>query len=145
MNEVIVKVIGRQTDAAGEENALEVVSIGRHYYKNGINYVLYDERDEESVITSVLLKIADDKMTIVRRGEIKHEQSFIKNKRCQGKYVTPYGSLPMAVVTKDLMISFGAVSGDVNVKYDLEVGGEWVSANELSICICADKHNCHLN
>lgn len=145
MNEVIVKVIGRQTDAFGEASSIEVVSVGRHYYKNGVNYVLYDEQAEGSAQTSVMLKIMDDKITLIRRGEIQHEQSFMKDQRCPSEYITPYGRLPMTVVTKELRIHYGAVSGDVNVKYDLEVGGKWTSENELSILICADKHNCHMN
>ena len=43
MEKVIVKVRGEQTGADGETNAIEVVAEGRHYEKNGMHYVLYDD------------------------------------------------------------------------------------------------------
>ena len=37
MNRVIVKVVGLQKDMFGEENRIEMVSVGKHYEKNGVN------------------------------------------------------------------------------------------------------------
>ena len=69
MDKVIVKIIGSQTDGTGEVNRIELVAEGRHYYRNGKHYVLYDDtmtNTEEK--TATVLKIAADSLTLLRQG-----------------------------------------------------------------------------
>lgn len=41
MNKVVVKVLGNQKDIYGEENKIEVVSVGKYIIvKNDVHYVL---------------------------------------------------------------------------------------------------------
>jgi uncharacterized beta-barrel protein YwiB (DUF1934 family) len=146
MNDVIVKVVGRQRDEFGEENTIAVTALGKHYFKNGINYVRYDEKiGDDNLNVNVLLKIAGNKMTVVRRGNIRHEQCFEKNTRHESEYATPYGSMKLSVFTKDIVINYGGANGDVRIKYDIASGGRKLSQNELYVTISADKNICQLN
>lgn len=143
MNKVIVTVIGVQKDASGEENRIELVSVGKHCYKNGINYVLYEDSEISGMQgTSTLLKIAKNHVTLVRRGEVTQEQHFAEMACSSSVYTTPYGKMTLSVATNKLEIHYGSVSGAIAIDYALSVDGQWQSNNQLQIKICADGATC---
>lgn len=140
MNKVIVKVIGMQKDAIGEENRIEMTSIGKHYYKNGINYVLYDDSDAGGMGNiSTLLKIADGCVTLIRKGDVMQEQRFEVDELSSSVYRTPFGNMTLSVRTSRLEIDYGSVSGDIQIDYALTVNGRWQSDNRLHIHVLADR------
>jgi len=138
MNKVIVKVVGSQLDAAGEENSIKMMAEGRHYYRSGKHYILYDDPDlGKEKGSSTLLKVAEDSITLLRRGEVTQEQYFAKHKESTSVYRTPYGSLDLSVRTKAIDIAYGSVSGNIDIVYAMSVNGTWQSDNKLHIEICA--------
>jgi len=147
MNKVIVTVVGRQKDAAGEENTIKMVAAGKHYYRNGQNYVLYEDHELSGATeTSTLLKIAEDSLTLLRRGAVTQEQYFAKGKESRSAYSTPYGELELSIRTQDIDIVYGSISGNIDIVYALSINGQWQSDNELHIAICADQaENNNLN
>lgn len=143
MNKVLVKVIGLQKDGFGEENCIELISIGKHYNKNGIHYVLYEDSEISGMdSTTTLLKIAADQVTLIRKGKVMQEQHFELLKKSSSTYTTPYGNLTLSVLTKKLEISYGEVSGNIDIEYELTVDGKWQSNNQLNIKVCADGVTC---
>lgn len=140
MNKVIVTVVGRQTDAAGEENSIKMVAAGKHYYKNGMNYVVYEDSELSGEKgTSTLLKIADDSLTLVRSGAVMQKQHFAREKESESVYKTPYGNLNLSITTRNIDIIYGSVSGNIDIAYDMSINGQWQSDNKLHIEICADQ------
>ena len=137
MDKVIVKVRGEQTGADGETNAVEVVAEGRHYYKNGMHYVLYDDQMAEESI-STMLKIEPDCVHLSRSGAVAQEQHFMRGLESTSEYRTPLGSLTLSVQTKDMTIAYGTVSGEIHVDYALAINGAWQSDNELHISVRPD-------
>lgn len=143
MNKVLVKVIGLQKDGFGEENCIELISVGKHYNKHGIHYVLYEDSEISGMdSTTTLLKIAADQVTLIRKGKVMQEQHFELLKKSSSTYTTPYGNLTLSVLTKKLEISYGAVSGNIDIEYELTVDGKWQSNNQLHIKVCADGVTC---
>ena len=137
MEKVIVKVHGEQTGADGETSAIEVVTEGRHYFKNGMHYVLYDDKmADESV--STILEIEPDRLRLTRSGAVAQEQHFVRGMESTSEYKTPFGNLKLSVQTKDMTIAYGTVSGEIHVDYALAINGAWQSDNSLSIEICPD-------
>ena len=144
MNKVIVTVVGRQKDAAGEENTIKMVAAGKHYCRNGKNYVQYEDHElSGTVATSTLLKIAGSSLTLLRRGAVTQEQHFAKGKESRSVYRTPYGELELSIRTETIDIVYGSISGNIDIAYALSINGQWQSDNELHIEICADQaeHN----
>ncbi|MBR1553477.1 MAG: DUF1934 domain-containing protein [Schwartzia sp.] len=137
MEKVIVKVHGEQTGADGETNAIEVVAEGRHYYKNGKHYVLYDDHMADESI-STILKIEPDQMHLTRSGAVTQEQHFMNGMESTSEYVTPMGSLTVSVRTNNMEIAYGTVSGEIHVDYAMAINGIWQSDNTLSIEISPD-------
>ncbi|MBP5201009.1 MAG: DUF1934 domain-containing protein [Schwartzia sp.] len=137
MEKVIVKVRGEQTGADGETNSIEVVAEGRHYYKNGMHYVVYDDHMENEAI-STMLKIEPDRLHLSRSGAVTQEQHFANGMESTSEYVTPLGSLKLSVRTKNMEIAYGTVSGEIHVDYAMAINGMWQSDNTLSISICPE-------
>ena len=137
MEKVIVKVRGEQTGADGETNAVEVVAEGRHYYKNGMHYVLYDDHMAEESI-STMLRIEPDRLRLTRSGAVSQEQHFMNGLESVSEYRTPMGSLTLSVRTRNMEIAYGTVSGEIHVDYAMAINGAWQSDNTLSISVCPE-------
>ena len=138
MDRVIVKVRGEQTDPEGEKSRIEMMAEGRHYYRNGKHYVLYEDNmlDGEGRI-STILKIAPDSVVLLRSGGVVQEQRFDKRQESVSEYKTPFGSMELSVRTDTVNVVYGTVSGEVDVSYAMSINGEVQTLNELHIEISA--------
>ncbi len=134
MEKVIVKVRGEQTGADGETNAIEVVAEGRHYEKNGMHYVLYDDQMADETI-STILRIEPDRLRLTRNGAIAQDQYFMNGMESTSEYRTPFGSMKLSVRTQNMEIAYGTVSGEIRVDYAMAINGMWQSNNSLSISV----------
>ena len=137
MEKVIVKVRGEQTGADGETNTVEVVTEGRHYYKDGMHYVIYDDHMADESI-STMLRIEPDRLHLTRSGAVTQEQHFANGMESTSEYKTPLGSLTLSVRTRNMEIAYGTVSGEIHVDYAMTVNGAWQSDNALHISISPD-------
>lgn len=138
MEKVIVKVRGEQTDMGGEKSQIEMVAEGRHYFRDGKHYVLYEDNvmDNAGRISTVL-KIAPDSVVLLRSGAVTQEQRFDARAASVSQYQTPYGNLELAVRTEAVNVVYGTVSGQVDVCYALSINGQAETRNELHIEISA--------
>lgn len=138
-NTVLVTVIGTQQDADGEENRIELVTTARYWRKHGVEYIVYHESEVSGLEnTTTALKVYPGRVALVRMGGIEQKQEFKVGERSLSTYVTPYGVMKMGIVTNKLDISFSEAQGTVGtiaIHYDLEIDGQWQSANSLSITV----------
>lgn len=140
MTNVIVTVIGSQRDGAGDEQSIELITAGRHYRRNGVDYITYDESKLTGLEgTTTLLKLYDGYVVLVRMGNIEQRQEFRKGERSTCTYITPYGAMEMSVATSDVTVAFANSSGSVAIAYELEIEGRWQSSNQLAITIREEK------
>ncbi|EGO64581.1 DUF1934 domain-containing protein [Acetonema longum] len=138
MNTVTIRVKGTQRDGTGEENAIELVTVGHSQVKNGVYYITYQEHVSGMEGSTTLLKIYSEpaSLCLVRMGAFEQKQEFIPGEKTYCTYVTPYGSMKMAVATRLLRISRESTqTTEVEVQYDLEINGHWQSANSLLISV----------
>lgn len=147
MKAVVMKIVGRQCDAAGEKDSVELITVGKCYLKNEIIYLIYQDSSVAGLENSmVTIKIQTDRVTINRSGVVQHKQVFSVGERYEGPYITQFGRIEMAVETKKLQIDLkDDLTGDLEIAYDLEVNGQWQSANQLFVTIQEDKENGHEN
>lgn len=140
MDKVVVTVIGVQKDAFGEENRIELVSVGKHYMKNGVHYVLYNDSAVSGMEgTSTLLKVEAAKVTLIRKGAVMQEQHFSEAAKSRSLYKTPFGTFRLSVLTHKLTVCYGSVSGTIDIAYDLSIDDNFQSGNQLHIEICAQQ------
>lgn len=142
MTNVIVTINGVQRDGFGDDSRIEFITVGRHYHKNGVDYITYDESEISGMDgTTTMLKIYGDHVVLVRMGQIEQRQEFRQSERSSCSYITPFGTMQMSVLTSAMEIHFAKSSGQVEIAYDLEIDGKWQSSNTLSIEIREEGQN----
>lgn len=132
--DVLLSITGLRFDAEAEE-AVEVINRGEYYFKNGKHYIIYDEISEEAPneITKCTVKLAGDKIEIIKNGDGHVHMSFELNKNNFSCYSTPFGDFMLGIKTTaiDLEESEGHISAQL--RYDLDINYEHASCCNLKI------------
>lgn len=147
VDRVLLTVIGSQRDAQGEENTIELFTHGKRYAKNGVDYITYQETEISGMEgATTLLKIYSDHVILVRQGSVEQRQEFRTGERSSSSYTTPFGTMNITVRTTRLTVARandgGCVTG-VHIEYELEISGQWQSANTLHVTVQGDRKNGH--
>lgn len=133
---VILTVIGTQTNEWGEKDTIELITLGNLYVKNNSIYLLYNETavsGMEGTTTSV--KAEPRRVTLNRMGSAELKQIFEVGILNDGNYVTPFGIMPTRVLPSKVEVDLTEMGGSINLEYELELGQHKVSYNELSITV----------
>lgn len=122
-----------------QEDAIEVISVGKYAVVNGKEYVKYEEVYEEfEKKARCLIKIEDDKIEVSKKGAINSYLIFNKNEKTDTLYDTPYGSLSLGVVTKEMDIKRTEDTINIEIEYSLEYNYNKLSDNRICIEITSD-------
>ncbi len=92
-----------------------------------------DEETGEITKSDISLSLRDGKITMERSGEFSSTMVFAKGQRFEGVNRTPYGEMDMAVFTKEAECRFGSSEGNMHLKYQLNIQGNYASTNELHL------------
>lgn len=140
MNNVILTIIGTQRDAQGEENRIELTTTGHYYKKNGVQYIVYKDSEISGLEgVTTMLKVYDQYMVLVRMGSVAYTQEFRLGEKSHSTYVTPYATLDMGILTQEIKLALSNLAGNMNIRYELEINGQWQSTNTLSISVREEK------
>lgn len=122
-----------------QEDAIEVISVGKYAVVNGKEYVKYEEVYEEfEKKARCLIKIENDKIEVSKKGAINSNLIFNKNEKTDTLYDTPYGSLSLGVVTKEMDIKRTDDTINIEIEYSLEYNYNKLSDNRICIEITSD-------
>ena len=81
-----------------EEDAVEVINIGRYKVVNGKEYIKYEETIEgEKKKCTNTIKIDKDTVEITKKGPVTAHMSFEKGNKTMTFYETPFGSLYLGI------------------------------------------------
>ena len=92
-----------------------------------------DEETGEIMKADISLSLRDGRITMERKGDYANTMVFAKGQRFEGTYHTPYGEMDMAVFTKEAACRFGRSEGNMHLKYQLNIQGNYASTNELHL------------
>ena len=138
MKQVLVTVTGNQCGLDGAEQQIELRASGRYYEKNGVHYIIYEENQSSGMQgTITTLKIYPDHVVLLRNGEIEQKLDFYLKRKTCGHYNTAFSRMQIEVTVKVLEISLWTGDNPISVviHYDMEIDGQWQSANRLRIVI----------
>ena len=141
MKDIMLKIIGNQINGEiMEENdsGMEFITEGRFYSKGDSLYLVYDESEfsgMEGCTTS--LKITGNKIRMKRYGEdvgVETAIEFEKGKRFSGFYETPFGAVPMEVLTNHVANHINdSGEGSLDIDYHISLKGLTESRSMLKI------------
>ena len=137
----LISIIGEQT-LDGETDKVEVLTSGNYMMKKNHCYIGYKEYDEENPnkYSDNLIKVEDNIVTIIRKGEMQSRLMLEKGKRHQCLYQTVAGDLMIGVFTKTMKNTLNEKGGTLEVSYTLDFNTDLVSENRFIITV-EEKNN----
>ncbi|MGN0501781.1 MAG: DUF1934 domain-containing protein [Ruminococcus sp.] len=132
----LISIIGEQT-LDGETDRVEVLTSGNYMIKKNHCYIGYKEYDEENPnkYSDNLIKVEDNIVTIIRKGEMQSRLMLEKGKRHQCLYQTVAGDLMIGVFTKTMKNTLNDKGGTLEVSYTLDFNTDLVSENRFIITV----------
>lgn len=136
--EVLVSVKGLHVMEEAADDEIEVISAGKYYYRNGKHYILYDELVEGTKeIINNCIKLQDGKMELQKKGPLRTEMVFERDKKNTSWYFTPYGNMMAGIDVKEMKINESDDMIEVNVDYSLEMNYEHIADCSITVKVIA--------
>jgi len=137
--DVLVSISGLQFEIDKEE-AVEVITAGEYYYRNGKHYILYEEVIEGiEGVTNCTLKIWNDQVSISKKGTSNVNMVFEVNRKNLSFYSTPFGDLQIGINTTSIKVTEEEDQLIAKIKYELDINYTHVSDCEVLIKITSRK------
>ena len=137
--DVLVSISGLQYEIDKDE-AVEVISVGEYYNRNGKHYVLYEELLEDTQgSTNCTIKISDKQIDIIKKGASNVHMIFEENKKNMTYYHTPYGDLQVGIYTTMIKVTEEEDKVIADVEYGLDINYAHVSDCQIRIKITTKK------
>ena len=134
-NNVLVSILSCQSfDGVGEEQ-VEQQFPGR-LLPRGDGWVLsYRDRDpggREGTLT--ILRLEREQVLLQRTGVINAQMRFRVGERHRSQYDTPYGAIPLEIITRRLDVDVSGAGGTIEIDYALDLGGQ-AGSNRFQLMI----------
>lgn len=132
MEKVRIKLVGKQAEGEIVEVDTEAV-----YEKKGhLHTVIYKELPKDACMeTETRLIFNENRLTILKKGEVNSKMEFEKGVKLGNDYVTAYATFFIETDTKELRFINREEGFDFFVSYDLYMNGGIVSESEVSFRI----------
>lgn len=140
--DILVSISGLQMavgDMEGnDDEPIEVLSAGSYYFKNGKNYVLFEEAVEgmQGVIKTQIKWKGTEVLEVTKKGLSNVNMIFEKNKNNRCYYNTPFGQLNMGIYTTDIYVDESEDNINIRAEYALDVDYEPIAECVIRINIC---------
>ena len=96
--------------------------------------VRYTETQPDTAASDrVTFTMKNGVVTMSREGEINTSMIFSQGNRYEGSYNTPYGALEMGVFPTHVKYNVDDAKGEVVLKYQLDIQGQYASMREMRI------------
>lgn len=132
----LISITSRQKSQ--DEDAIEVQTPGSFSKERDLYCARYDETEISGMEgTTTTIEINPNKLLLIREGTTSAKMEFQKDNKYTTLYNTPYGSLELVILTRDLKIDINENGGEIFVNYDMSVSGQLPQKTELKINIKA--------
>lgn len=136
MDEVIINIKGTQT-VDGEDEIMELTTVGKLSEKDGKWYLRYDENEmigQKGV--STLLKIIDEHQVVMQRtGNMNTRLTVEKGQRHMSHYDTGMGQMRVGIFGEKIENAITADGGRFYMSYTIDVNYDMVSRNQVEISV----------
>ncbi len=82
---------------------------------------------------------AQPRVTMNRLGEYGTTMVFVKDRRFEGAYHTPYGDLAMALYAMQVQCRVAEDHGSVHLEYQLDMSGNYSAVQCIDVSFCAES------
>ena len=131
---IMLSITAEQQSPSGDTNRVEMVTEGRLFHENDTLCLEYQENESTGfgdATTTVM--VTGSVVSVVRRGAHTSHMVFSQGKKSYNIYHTPVGPMEMAVTPLTMDLNLADDSGELHLEYELELGGNYIGENMLSI------------
>lgn len=137
---VLLSVAGQsQADTNDQPETVRLLTTGTFTGNRDCWRIDYTEtQPDDSHSHDVILTMEKGVVTMQRVGDFATSMVFEQGRRFEGSYHTPFGALDMGVYATQVKYEMDeqAQSGEVNLKYQLDLQGQYAAMHELHIRFC---------
>lgn len=136
MQDVVLNIKSSQLLSNWEhEEAVELITPGKLYHKNGNVYITYHEGSLTGMRnTETTLKVERGRVTLTRTGDVYSEMVFENGFRHLSYYdMGEVGGMAIGVNARRVDTSFTDQGGLIDVEYAIEVENEYTGDNNILI------------
>ena len=122
-NNVIISIRGRQFMEEAEAETVELVTEGCLQPEGDNCYTLSYQESELTGLEGTLttFQIEENRVTLLRIGEVNSQMVFEEGRRHLSMYNTPYGALAVGINTKKMRADLSAAGGSIEIDYAIEI------------------------
>lgn len=144
---VLLTLNGTSATGQGEDDTIRVMTTGQ-LRQTPSGYMLRyqetqtDEGDGTVMTQDVILSMQPGRVSMTRLGDYGTTMVFVKDRRFEGKYRTPFGDLDMALFATQVHTDLSPEKGSVQLKYQLDLQGSFAAMNTLRLDYVAESKPC---
>ncbi len=136
LSEKLIEIRSTVTDGEGNEDFIEMTTVGKYGIKNGKVYMSYDDSSSVGVEdVTTILKAEDDLVVLKRTGGLESRLEIEKGERHQCHYSTAFGNLSVGIFGEIVDINLDESGGKLLMKYTIDVNSELLSKNNVEITV----------
>lgn len=135
--DVIIKISGLQfMEEQESDGAIELITKGEYYNRNGKHYLKYDEIVEGvEGISNCTVKFKEDSFELLKKGSTNVHMIFESGKKNLTYYKTPYGNILIGLDTDSIHVSEEETEILIEVKYGMDVNYEFLADCHIRMSI----------
>lgn len=137
--EVLVSISGLQF-VEDNKDAIEMITVGDYYKKNGKHYLMFEEIQEGfEGTTKNMIKFNEHMVDITKKGITNVHMVFEEKQKNMTYYDTPFGNLLIGLSTNNIDIEEEESAINIKIDYSLDINYEFVSDCKISISVKEKK------
>lgn len=140
--DIILTVTGHAKRPDEEGDTMRLFARGKLDKTDNKWRLRYTESLAEDLKQNITMTMHDGTVIMNRSGVMASDMVFRTNQHYESRYLTPYGALDMAIMPThvEYHIDDEQYAGEVKLKYQLDIQGEFASFHDLVIRFCQPQH-----
>ncbi len=136
---ILLSISSHQVDL-GDDGDTELITAADYYFKNGKHYIAYTESDTENGgETGNTIKIASDRVDVIRRGVNPVHMVFEQGKHTLACYHTPAGGMMMETQTSNIETQETEEEIRTRIDYMLYLNEQFISECQVTMTMRVKK------
>ncbi len=114
-----ISVTGTQWDEAGGEQTTRTTATAEFHTGSGSSYILYEESTDDREIIKTMIKLKGSTLELTKKGAVNARMVFEPGKEHMTLYATPFGSLPLGILTDTVESAISEDGLQISAAYSL--------------------------
>ncbi|MBQ4527124.1 MAG: DUF1934 domain-containing protein [Clostridia bacterium] len=130
----LISIKGLQSYGDDDTTDVSLTTEADFEHRDGVYFIDYEESELTGLEgTKTSIEIGSNYVSLTRNGSVNTQMLFMKDRKTNTYYNTPYGDLLIGIFTDKMNIDVDKTGGKINVDYYLDVNSQTSSKNNFEI------------